>query len=230
MPRFKSIISSALPLAVWFVFFSCGGQAPFFECTDTLGCVHVEPGDPLKIGVLQALSGKVAPLGMEQIRGIELAIDQKNGQVLGHSFFLQKEDTGCTSEGGANAVLKILADPQTIAIFGTTCFGAARTADHAMSEAGLVMISGSNSAPFLTSIGGKAAPDWHWGISELQTMRKMLERRLPYLHFKSLGFEGLPLLMTEIFIPGDSRTGFGSSLKNRAEKLFWICRSTKEKR
>ncbi len=50
-----------------------------------------------------------------------------------------------------------------IAIFGSTCSGAARTASRAMSKAGFSMVSGNNSAPFLTSIGGKAAPDWHPG-------------------------------------------------------------------
>ncbi|MBU0973654.1 MAG: branched-chain amino acid ABC transporter substrate-binding protein [Proteobacteria bacterium] len=219
MPGFKSIILSVLPLAVWFVLFSCGEQAPSFQCTDPLGCVRVEPGDPLKIGVLQALSGKVASLGMEQIRGLELAIDQKNGQVLGHSFLLQKEDTGCTSEGGANAVLKILADPQTIAIFGTTCSGAARTASHAMSEAGLVMISGNNSAPFLTSIGGKAAPDWHSGYFRTANNEENAGKAAAIFAFQKLGIRRVAMVNdTDIYTRGLT-DGFRQSFEKQGGKI-----------
>lgn len=136
---------------------------PEFVCLDTIGCVEIGPGEPVKIGVLQALSGKVANLGREQICGIELALDRWQGQIAGHPVLLQIEDTGCTAEGGANAALKVVADPGTVAIYGTTCSGAAATAAKVMSDAGLTMISGNNSAPFLTAFGGKRAPAWQPG-------------------------------------------------------------------
>lgn len=138
-------------------------ETPKASCTDSIGCVEIAASAPLKIGVLQALSGEVAPLGTEQVRGLELALARIDYQILGHRVQLQTEDTGCSSEGGANSVLKIIADPDTLAIFGTTCSGAAASASHAMSMAGLSMISGNNSAPFLTSIAGKKAPDYHPG-------------------------------------------------------------------
>ena len=158
-------------LALFFSIFlsACSESGPPFECTDTLGCVDVAPGEAVKIGVLQALSGKVAPLGQAQIRGLELALDKRKEKILGHPVALQVEDTGCTAEGGANAALKIIADPQTVAIFGTTCSGAAATAAKAMSDAGLTMISGNNSAPFLTSIAGEPAPDWQAGYFRTAT-------------------------------------------------------------
>ncbi len=142
---------------------SCDKKHPAPRCTDPIDCVDIGPEEPIKIGILQALSGKVAPLGVEQIRGLELALNKHQGQVSGHPIALQTEDTGCTSEGGANAALKIVADPQMVAIFGTTCSGAAATASKVMSDAGLTMISGNNSAPFLTAIGGKRAPNWQPG-------------------------------------------------------------------
>ncbi len=142
---------------------SCSNKEKTFECTDPLGCVTIAPEEPIWIGVLQALSGKIEPLGQAQIRGLELALDKRGGRIFGHKVALQVEDTGCTAEGGANAVLKILADPQMVAIYGTTCSGAAATAAKAMSASGMVMISGNNSAPFLTSVGGKPAPNWQPG-------------------------------------------------------------------
>ena len=142
---------------------ACWPAPPPFKCTDDIGCVTIEPGEPIKLGVLQALTGKVTSLGLEQIRGIELATAKRDGRFLGHPIVFQKEDTGCSGEGGANAALKVVADPQNVAVLGTTCSGAAATASKIMSEMGLVMVSGNNSAPFLTSIGGKRAPHWQPG-------------------------------------------------------------------
>jgi branched-chain amino acid transport system substrate-binding protein len=157
MPLFFIIICTALIPA-------CNRQnIQPFECKDPLGCVDIGPDEPILIGVLQALSGSIAPLGVAQIRGLELALEKHDNMIAGKKVSLQIEDTHCTAEGGANAVLKIIADPQTVAIFGSTCSSAAATASKAMSVAGLTMISGNNSAPFLTSIGGKAAPDWQPG-------------------------------------------------------------------
>lgn len=157
-------ITPVLLLAALLVHTGCNEPREHgYVCTDPLGCVQVDPREPLHIGVLQALSGDIAPLGQAQVRGLELALQKRNNTILGHSVALQIEDTGCTSEGGANAALKIIADPQTVAIYGTTCSGAAATASQAMSAAGFTMVSGNNSAPFLTSIGGVAAPNQHVG-------------------------------------------------------------------
>ncbi len=60
--------------------------------------------------------------------------------------------------------MKIAADPQVVGIIGPTCSGAAATAIKIVSEAGLVMISGSSTAPSLTSVGGKPGPDWQTGF------------------------------------------------------------------
>jgi branched-chain amino acid transport system substrate-binding protein len=165
----------------------CPKKEPLFECTDPLGCLEIAPGEPIKIGILQALSGKLAPLGEAQLRGFGLALDKNKGTLLDHSIALQVEDTFCTAEGGASAALKIIADPQTVAIFGTTCSGAAATASQAMSGAGLTMISGNNSAPFLTSIAGKRAPDWQAGYFRTAGNEQYAGNTAAEYVFKQLG-------------------------------------------
>jgi branched-chain amino acid transport system substrate-binding protein len=50
-----------------------------------------------------------------------------------------------------------------VAVFGTTCSGEAVTAAKIVSEAGLVMISSSNTAPSLTAVGGKQGEHWQPG-------------------------------------------------------------------
>lgn len=218
---FKSIVLSVLPLVLSLVliFFSCTDPPPSFECTDSIECVTIGPGEPLKIGVLQALSGKVSPLGQEQIRGLELAIDRQNGQILGHPFELQVEDTGCTSEGGANAALKILADPQMVAIFGTTCSGAARTVSHAMSDAGLTMISGNNSAPFLTSIGGKRAPDFHPGFFRTSNNEENAGKTAAIFAFQTLGIRRVALINDGDIYTRGLTNGFRQAFEKQGGKI-----------
>ncbi|HWR03345.1 MAG TPA: branched-chain amino acid ABC transporter substrate-binding protein [Humidesulfovibrio sp.] len=142
---------------------SCSSEPAKKTCTDPLGCVDIPATSPVKLGVIQSLSGKVGPLGQEQMRGLELALARRGGKLLDREVSLQVEDTGCQPEGGANAALKIVADPNMVAIFGTTCSGDAATASEIMSKAGFAMISGNNSAPFLTAIGGQRAPKWQAG-------------------------------------------------------------------
>ncbi|MGD8836841.1 MAG: branched-chain amino acid ABC transporter substrate-binding protein [Desulfobacteraceae bacterium] len=166
---------------------TCTKAPPAFECPDKIGCVRIPAGEPIKIGVLQALSGEVAPLGQAQVRGIQLAIDKRGGEILNHPIILHMEDTGCTAEGGANAALKIIADPQTVAILGTTCSGSAATAAHAMSEAGLTMISGSNSAPFLTAIAGHKASQWNEGYFRTAFNEESSGKTAAIYAFRELG-------------------------------------------
>ncbi len=156
-------IFSIMVVLIALLLTTCKQTPPPFECADAIGCVDIAPGEPVKLGVLQALSGGVASTGNDQIRGIELALAAHDNQLFGHPFELQIEDERCTSEGGAVAAMKVVADPQTVAIIGTTCSGAAMTAAKVMSEAGLVMISGVNSAPSLTAISGKHGADWQPG-------------------------------------------------------------------
>jgi len=134
-----------------------------FECTDAIGCMDIAPGEPIKLGVLQALSGGVAPIGVDQTRGIELALATRDNRLIGHPIDLQIEDERCSSEGGTIAAMKVVADPQVVAILGTTCSGASTTAAKIMSEAGLAMVSGCNTAPSLTSIGGEQGANWQPG-------------------------------------------------------------------
>ena len=78
MTKIKPVISSVVGVVFIAVILSagCDKPRPRFVCSDGIGCVDVAPGESIKIGVLQALSGKVAPLGLEQVRGIDLAIDK----------------------------------------------------------------------------------------------------------------------------------------------------------
>lgn len=146
-----------LAAALAFVVVGCGGDdeeaAPDEEApaeVGPLGAVEIAPGEPIKIASLQTISGATASLGEDQVRGIEMAIEDF-GDIAGHPVTLQSEDDGCSAEGGTTGAQRIVADPQIVGIVGTSCSGAAVPAAEIISEAGLVLISGSNTSPSLTS-------------------------------------------------------------------------------
>ncbi|MCI0475365.1 MAG: branched-chain amino acid ABC transporter substrate-binding protein [Anaerolineales bacterium] len=136
----------ALTLAVS----ACQPAAPKFNCTDKLGCVDIGPNDPIHIAYAFVVSGSDATLGTDTKYGVELAIDDKGGKLLGHTIKLSGQDEGCNAEGGQTAGTKIAADKTIVAVVGTNCSSAARAAMPILSQAGLSMVSPSNTAPDMT--------------------------------------------------------------------------------
>jgi branched-chain amino acid transport system substrate-binding protein len=131
-----------------------------FACEDAIGCVDIAPGDPIHIAWIQTVSGATAPLGTDNVRGVEIAIEDVGGELLGHPIELTGEDSLCSQEGGQAAGTRIAADPTIVGVVGTTCSGEARGAMPLLAEAGMVMISPSNTNPDLTN---PEHPDHHAG-------------------------------------------------------------------
>lgn len=129
-----------------------------------LGAVTLESGDAVEIRALQAISGEVAPLGTDQVRGVELAIADY-GDINGHAVNLgTPEDDGCSAEGGQAGAQAIVAQGDVLGVIGTTCSGAGASASPLLSAAGMVLISGSNTSPSLTSdLEGTAGDNYHAG-------------------------------------------------------------------
>ena len=165
----------------------CGPTPAPYECTDAIGCVDIAPGESIKLGTLQALSGAMASNGQGNLRTVELALDDRGGELLGHPLELQIEDSLCSKEGGATAASKILADPRTVGMLGPTCSGAAASAMKAVAEAGLVMISGSSTAPSLTSVGGGPGSDWQPGFFRTSQNDALSGRVAATFAFEQLG-------------------------------------------
>jgi branched-chain amino acid transport system substrate-binding protein len=129
-----------------------------------LGTIEVAAGESIKIGSLQAISGDVASLGTDQVRATEIAIADK-GEILGHPIELAfNEDDTCGAEGGQTGATRIIADPQVVAVIGTSCSGAGVPASNVITSAGRVLVSGSNTSPVLTSdLAGNEGPEHHEG-------------------------------------------------------------------
>ena len=73
-------------------------------------------------------------------------------------------DSRCTEAGGRAAAETVSGDPRVVGVIGTTCSVAAVAALPILSEAGLVMVSPTNTAPSLTSdLRGNAGTNHHSG-------------------------------------------------------------------
>lgn len=128
---------------------------------DPMGVVEVGPGEPITVGTLLAISGDVAFLGLDSQYGVELAVDYLDGafdgtpgQIAGHDVNLVNEDDGCSAEGGQAGATKLAADPQMVAVIGTSCSSAALgVADQILADKGIMLISPSNTNPNLTAEG-----------------------------------------------------------------------------
>lgn len=134
-------------------------------CDDAIGCVEIGPDDPIHIAYMLTISGATASLGEDSRGGIEIAIDDRGGELLGHEIRLSGEDSGCSAEGGQAAAQKVAADTSIVGIIGTNCSSSAEAAMTTLSGAGLVLISPSNTAPRLTeqdaTLGGTWLPGYY---------------------------------------------------------------------
>lgn len=154
-----------LTVVLAFVVAACGddgGTGTTIE--DSLGVWEIAEGEEIQIRALQSQTGDAGPLGIDQIRGIELAIEDF-GDIHGFSVNLgTPEDDLCSSEGGQSGSQAIVAQENVIAVIGTTCSGAARAAMPVITGANMVMFSGSNTAPDLTSdMNGNAGENQYDG-------------------------------------------------------------------
>src|SRR3990170_5682229 len=127
---------------------------------DALGTVTIGDGEAIQIRSLNAISGDTATLGIPNQNAVQMAIADY-GQIKGHDVDMGTGlDDLCSNEGGQAAAQTIVADEQVLGVIGTSCSGAATAASPLISDAGMAMISPSNTSPALTSdLKGTAGTD-----------------------------------------------------------------------
>ena len=130
----------------------------------SLGVVAVEAGDAIQIRSLNAITGDVAFFGLPIERAVVLAV-RDYGQIKGFDVDLGTTlDDLCSNDGGQAAAQTVVADEDVIGVIGTSCSGAAVAAAPLVTAAGMVMISGGNTSPSLTSdLAGTAGPNYSEG-------------------------------------------------------------------
>ena len=123
---------------------------PTFKYEDPMGVVKIKPGEPVHIACWFVVAGPDASLGTDTKRGVEIAIDDKGGKILGFPIKITVQDTGCNAEGGLAAASKLAADPTIVAAIGSSCSSEARPGVPILWKAGIATVSPSATAPDLT--------------------------------------------------------------------------------
>jgi branched-chain amino acid transport system substrate-binding protein len=118
--------------------------------TDAIGCIEIPAGGEIHLAYALVVAGPNETLGIDSRNGIEVAIDDVGGEILGHPIKFDGQDTGCSAEGGQAAGTALAADPSIVAVFGTSCSSEARVAIPLFDQAGFTVVSPSNTAPDLT--------------------------------------------------------------------------------
>ena len=143
-----------------------GGDMPMMEHLGdgSLGVVEVAPDEAVQIRSLNAITGDVAFFGLPIERSVVLALEDY-GQVHGFDVDLGTGlDDLCSNDGGQAAAQIIVADEDVIGVIGTSCSGAATAAAPLITNAGMVLISGGNTSPALTSdLAGNVGPNYSYG-------------------------------------------------------------------
>lgn len=122
-------------------------------CDDPLGCIYIEPEEPLQIATALSLNGI---LGLDVFYGVEIAVAKRDG-VYGHDIVVKNFDSKCSAEGGELAARRIASDPKIAGVIGTGCSNAGVPASQILGDLGYTMISPSNTAPVLTDPATRAA-------------------------------------------------------------------------
>jgi branched-chain amino acid transport system substrate-binding protein len=133
---------------VFVIAFAFGVQA---EVKDPIGVVKLRPGEPVHIAYWVVISGPNTSLGTDITRGIEIAADTFGGSVKGFPIKISGQDSSCSAEGGQAAATRLAADPTIVAAIGSACSSAAKPGVPILWKAGIVSVSPSNTAPFLTA-------------------------------------------------------------------------------
>ena len=148
---------------------STDGEMPEDEMMEhlgdgSLGVVEVEAGDAIQIRSLEAITGDVAFFGLPIDRASQIAVDDY-GQIHGFDVDLGTSlDDLCSNDGGQAAAQTIVADEDVVGVIGTSCSGAAVAAAPLITDVGMVLISGGNTSPALTSdLAGTAGPNYSVG-------------------------------------------------------------------
>ena len=157
----KLLTLLALLFSMSLIAAACGEDRPE---EGALGVVEVEEGDAIQIRSLEAITGDVAFFGLPIERSTVLAIEDY-GQIHGFDVDLGTTlDDLCSNDGGQAAAQTIVADEDVLGVIGTSCSGAAVAAAPLITEAGMVLISGGNTSPALTSdLLGTAGENYNVG-------------------------------------------------------------------
>ena len=99
----------SIVLIVFSLFVALGAPSmASMHCMDELGCVRGRGRTtPIVVGAMLSVSGATSFYGEDSLGGIEIAISNRDGMLLGREITLVVEDSLCTAEGGQAAAQRM---------------------------------------------------------------------------------------------------------------------------
>jgi branched-chain amino acid transport system substrate-binding protein len=111
-------------------------------------------GPAYKIGFQGPLSGDDKNLGVAEVNGVQLAVDQANAaKNLCYTLSLVQGDDQCATAPAPAAASSIIQDSAVLGLIGPSCSGATTATAASYAAAGMAMISPSATNATLTSQG-----------------------------------------------------------------------------
>lgn len=148
----------------------------------------VAMAEPIKIGVVQPLTGGVAFDGNNVLKGAKLAVKEINdaGGVLGSPIELVIGDGACKPAESVSAAEKLITADKVPVIMGAFCSGATQAVMPLAEKSQIPLVTGVSSLPKLTEAGNK----WFFRNAETDAMLAVAFSKSLYsdLKFKSVFF------------------------------------------
>ena len=189
----------------------CGGEEAAGEAV-----VVVDGGEEIQIRSLDTITGDLAFIGIPHQNAVMAAIADF-GDIEGFSVTMgQGLDDGCSADVADAAARSIVEDAQIVGVIGTTCSGAAAAAALLITDADIVMISGSGTSQTLTSdLQGTAGI--HYSPGFYRTAHNDLYQGVAMAHFV---FGELGMTTAAAIDDGDRYTeGLASAFADAFEQL-----------
>ena len=195
---------------------SCAGRGCGIEEAVSEAVVVVDGGEEIQIRSLDTIAGDLAFIGIPH-QNVAAAAIADYGDIEGFSVSMgQGLDDACSADIADLVAQTIVDDAQIVGVIGATCSGATAAAASLITDAGIVMISGSALSQTLTSdLQGSAGI--HYSPGFYRTANNELYQGVAMAHFV---FGELGMTTAAAIHDGDRYTeGLASAFADAFEQL-----------
>jgi branched-chain amino acid transport system substrate-binding protein len=120
---------------------------------DEWGYITFAPGETIKLAVSSAMSGGYAVYGQDMANGVEMAIADFGGSLLGWDVIVEAGDDGCEGAPAVTVAEQFSADPTVLGVIGPMCSGSVFPASDIYADHNVLMITPSSTAVIITARG-----------------------------------------------------------------------------
>lgn len=168
--------------------------------------------EPIPIGYIGPLTGSVALLGNEALKGATLALEQINGAggLLGRPLKLFAADNKCNPAEAVSATRKVITRDKVVATIGQLCSSATLAAMPIYEQEKIPLVVETSTNPMITVRAGVGGNKWVFRPNLPDDINALVFAKM----IVDLGGKNLSFLLTN----DDWGRGVGTSFKEVAEK------------